>query len=379
MSQQGVVKKRKGAGGAWRVYVRQTTGGMQGLADMKRVAQQYKNIKRQGGTEFKGLQVAGQASTITSHTRQAQGHSRATRVSAGRQMRRLALQSFASTHQGLPQPRVCEAALERGSVSMKGLSLAIALANRTAREATMARRRRLEEARHVVDAYQREQREKVLPQLFKRVPLDMHDMVWWPLGAGVNAVKVKAEAVVPHAVNACHWMSQNRNSNLSTAIDSYWDDLHSTVNDYKKHSTKTVHRPTLCETTGVCHCSPGGKLLRKFTRALHTVQKQVFHEAHQKEFLAKAYVILFLQSKVPTQLLEKSRPLVHDEVWYHIGLQYFSPYRSTYHKLERLPDIHPGFVPLPQANARVLLQVSLRVSRHRPPIPVMVFSSHVNL
>ena len=242
---------------------------------------------------------------------------------------------------------------------MKGLALSIAMASRTDRLTSETKRKRVEDARTVVDQYVSS---KQPVSSLGKIPWEKDVLAPWPVGFGLEAVKVRATHFEKNAIEIVHWLSEHKGSGLGAALDTYWEDLHATITDYPNISASTMSSKTMCQTTGICHCNVAGKKMKQFTKAVHTLQKRLFMEPVHKAKLSDGYVVLCLQSHVPMSASTVLGDYLPEELWAHIGLQYYSPYRSTFNLVERLPDIHPGFVPLPEPNAKVLLQV---VGMHR--------------
>ena len=138
--------------------------------------------------------------------------------------------------------------------------------------------------------------------------------------------------------------ANHRATNMARCLDEDWRRRHTTL----MHDTCPPCGPTgqesRCKTAGVCLCCPSGKLLLTFSNRFIQAIKQVCPvDSDNRKLLANGKLVALLQG-TPAERegqdgQEHPQGNVHNQLFFHIALQYFSPYRPTFHMV--LPAAAP--------------------------------------
>ena len=144
----------------------------------------------------------------------------------------------------------------------------------------------------------------------------------------------------------------SRTLSLSASLRQDWQRRHQTigVSDGEADAPRSSKNPTLCCQYGLCLCNPMGKkvlsLRNHFLKLLKTLVSTKV--ASDKACLQEGWLVVMLKQEVSTaekpswsacasdvleEDLEDRQWAKAEEIWLHIAMQYFSPYRPTFQRL----------------------------------------------
>ena len=112
--------------------------------------------------------------------------------------------------------------------------------------------------------------------------------------------------------------------NLGAALDQLWEQMHQPVPhiDGYLQGLDQKPRPRICHLAGMCLCDAAGKRLRAMKARMDTAVKKLFVGKALRGMLRKSLICLrFTSCGTPDQPPE--------QLWGHVSLQYFKPWRST--------------------------------------------------
>jgi len=337
-------QKKRCPGGAWRQYVAQQTRGSKGLPRLTQLAEQYAALPLAERAE---LQVAG--SLATAAARLDPGNRRrgidVRQVRARAQLRLDMAHWERSLAAGLDEDHRQLAVVAHGEATGTGVKGALAMA-RAHRRMDLAKveQERAEGAR-ALQTYVEGAGKVGLDLAQAAMPAaNLGGLIPVPSPPGLYCMRFQpplldtAESVMS-VLGANH-----RATNMARCLDEDWRRRHTTL----MHDTCPPCGPTVresrCKTAGVCLCCPSGKLLLTFSNRFIQAIKQVCPvDSDNRKLLANGKLVALLQG-TPAERegqdgQEHPQGTVHNQLFFHIALQYFSPYRPTFHMV--LPAAAP--------------------------------------
>eukprot|EP00971_Amphidinium_carterae_P308737 6134961-Amphidinium_carterae.1 len=134
---------------------------------------------------------------------------------------------------------------------------------------------------------------------------------------------------------AVAWSQYTRKSNLNQALQEHWNDAHKMILRRNVPSiTQSEQSLSPCLDAGLCLCSEGGLQLSRLRTQLHKLMKACFHTGAGRHLLRVGDVVAQFSTK-SDGLATSSTSVAGREVWLHLSLMYFKPFRSTWHVMDR--------------------------------------------
>ena len=369
-----VVKKSKkagGGGGTFRAFVSVRTRGQKRRPAWQSLAAEYRAVKEAGGDEVRRLARMGQAATAYHRQTRLPSFGPAPRLIARKRQRQVA---YSRAGQRLVPtslaPRVAREDEAGGSMKYD-LPLGPLLhdvrrqVRQRALQKSHTRKQAAQEMQRFVDAEQDEAVAallSIIPEAgkfsdgFQLIP----DRQCRSFDFCPNAV--------PEATRAAEWAAANsKKSNLQRALQNDWSMKNALVCEpLPEDLPKAVggrRPPRCCWEGGLCTHSLAGRQVAQFRARVHERLKERFpsrQDPTKKKQLQDGWVVLQLQpdqecddpghdmlgwhrlmSAQEAEVGANGAAAMYDEVFVHIGLHYFKPYRSTYELLifqERVSD-----------------------------------------
>eukprot|EP00971_Amphidinium_carterae_P345143 6485926-Amphidinium_carterae.1 len=170
---------------------------------------------------------------------------------------------------------------------------------------------------------------------------------------GLNMFEVLPCNLVDRCEQGVAWLSNHPQTNLGSALDSVWQQLHQTVDvDQNMNNTET-HCPdeeegegdegeasTRCMALGVCICSASGQKLHKCRNRFLKLLKESFFSTTDKRLLGDAQVVCRV-SLEPFGNRSVASIETGSTHWLHVGFMSWKPYRPSVHallELSKCPD-----------------------------------------
>jgi hypothetical protein len=209
----------------------------------------------------------------------------------------------------------------------------------------------LQDDAKAVAYYEANRGSKSLDKLLEALPFLTADMVS-PVPSGqLQCFTIKSHGI-QNAVMGCAWACASKRGNVGTGLEEGWAEDHQTV----MHSAcpaVEADEPlsSACRDAGICICSGAGKQLHRFRNALLKDMKSAFKNTSARALLAEGFIVAHI---VNMGAAASQEPLIADagaggqaleDLWLHIGLQYFRPYRPTYHKMMPVENPEPESCP----------------------------------
>ena len=304
-----------------------------GKPNFARLGQAYR-VAREGG-KLHGCKIMGRAATLSSkHVSRRQGSSFGLTQRSSQRMRRAlvgenALQQLRELPANQRGAKAHQALLPTSDLtslcsSLRGLQ-------------RMEDRSRKEQDRLKSNAYVawQEVNKQKLSELQETIPClqgkDLHLLPYVETVAHVGS-SLDVEA----AVSAVAWSQQHKVHNLGTALEQSWDQLHLPQKPMAFEAVPADSQQTTCQEAGRCiyHCEPGRALLKLRNALLRAMKAVISEEANTKVALNEGYVVLQLSQVhdvVQTASSSSTSSFQAQEYWMHIAMQYWKPFRSTFH------------------------------------------------
>lgn len=133
------------------------------------------------------------------------------------------------------------------------------------------------------------------------------------------------------------WAYQSKQSTASQALREYWSEAHRMRSEEEcGQSIDAPIKQNECFAAGRCVCRGQGADLRRFRNECLRAMKAAFpKDGPDRKCLLEGFVVLRLTGRPRDDnldaLVELDDPV--KETWLHVGLQYLSPYRPTFHEV----------------------------------------------
>ena len=364
--QGAVPKKRKGGGGAWRAFVSKRRRGLAGGGSFNFGAE-YREAKERQTPEYLEAVRAGKAATQRAKATGAPAFGERTRATRRKQLSALTA-SRAATAQGRPGELSAAANLIAGPHigAVPNLKEEMTLVRKETlqvrRQQHADKDRELQRLRTYVSDHQ--------PALIEQLMTSLPDIGPLPLTFHLQpAPQMALLEFVPDfkktAVQAAAWAaSHSRESNLHTAFLRDWKRRHLVVGDtLSAAELGSQVEKSLCVQYGHCVKSRSGRQAFAFRNAfLRTLRNTVDSKAAEtRALLADGFIaIKLIEEKaavdprvqnlqgIAASFMTEDEDVVDQEtafggeVWFHLGMQYFKPYRPTLQRLEEVAQMPGG-------------------------------------
>ena len=324
------VRKQIQRGGAWRQFVRSKSLGLKGKPDFKELRLQYE----QHG------QICAEAGEAGALARKQAKQGQTTAMSAGsfgpttRQnqaiRRRAEMQAFRrETSHMSPWARAVEllGRHRRGESQKRCVWLAKGW-KRLANAEKQSKRKLETEALERYDEVLGRPKLQSLQQSLPVLKRSSYRVVPHPT---LTAVELLPDGLKSKATRLCAWATGNPESSLSAGLDKVWTQLHESGTK-SSHPTETVAAEEAkqpCLEAGVCICanSPDGVTRKRVRNLFLRLCKAQFNTPIKKGWLQDGHVCVRFRHDGPTPD-EAGRTVL-----LQVALQYWSPYRPTFHML----------------------------------------------
>lgn len=338
-----VVKPRgaRGWGGAWRAYVREKTFGTRGRPSFKALSAKYDEEKKAGTLDSRRLRGLGSTATKAGK-RHPPRAGRSAFGPQGRDLQRCRLADLRASFMALAtavEPSGAALALgkqiEQSDASFeKCLSLA-----RAAMRTKSAQNRQEEKDREaaLVAFSQGEGREIVERAVREHTWLT--GVAATPLPTPIGTLLQCPGCDLQQVQDAIAFAHRSKASKLSSDLQASWAGMHKIVMESDCDDTTIPDPPpSACLAAGVCLCTGIGKDLKKLQTRFLAEMKKVFHaKSTERAFLADGSIVVRFEANGShgdrTDL--DSDEGTKKELFYHIGLMYWKPYRPTLMELSR--------------------------------------------
>ena len=314
-SQAGEVrKKQRGGGGTWRAFASMKARGQKGRPDFHVIAEEYALAKRLQTDELAQAHEVGAAATLRHQLQGTPGFG--------------------------PTPRQVER--KRKSMQDASLSLSLLLSTQLGGEA-------------ITNPLESDLKGQMSAECVFDVVPELH-ILRSSLHYSPHHKLLYAD-LIPNtypelSMAVASFAKQNsRTLNLSASLRHDWTKRHETIGVAEATGQKNFKKPTLCCQYGLCLCTHTGKqvlsLRNQFLKHLKAwVSSQTSSE---KTYLQDGWLVVLLKQQ--HSLAERpswsacAMDLMHtdsapdtewtksEEIWLHIAMQYFKPYRPTFHRL----------------------------------------------
>eukprot|EP00971_Amphidinium_carterae_P351001 6491847-Amphidinium_carterae.2 len=328
--------------GAWRAFVKSKCGGVQGRPNMKALARHFKALKETGNPLYDTYVAMGVAlSAVAVHKR------RQKMALVGK------ILAFQKSQSLLFYKRWCNSpfsdmvwAIERQFLGAEGaIGKAITWARTFQREQMEAERRKVEQARLSLEQFTSTLGKTQIEDMSKVYGF-VSPATFQPLPLGEVMLLRHTPPTRDHAVRATNTalMDQKR-SNLGVCMSDYWQQWHETVDAKQAQEFRhEVDTERLCQKEGICLCCGDGLLLKKLRNAVNDFMKQAFKKQQSLKALCKdGSCVLEFSHTMDTGIVADDLPspagAVRDEVpnvFLHVAMLYLSPFRATYHCVQRV-------------------------------------------
>lgn len=257
-------------------------------------------------------------------------------------------------------------------VMKQGVSLdeAVSLARAFDRSAAAHEMCQREQRQRTLDAWRADAGAKALQRLVADIPgLSAFGLQPEPLGPGVAfQAPLPASSAVTDIVA---WAQGNIATNLASALEQEWLQTHRTL----RHE----ECPTLsgaggapeskCYVAGVCLCSDAGQRLEQAGARLLRHMRKVFSARNgRRSKLVDGFIVLCVSHEPDGNGENLLGPECEQgEVYYHVGLQYQSPFRPTFMKCA-ISQQNNGELPMAASSTRKYIKAPrpMRQSIHKP-------------
>ena len=312
-------------GGAWRAYCRLMSLGGRGKADFKRLAEEYKDAKAQNTATYqravnmaKAARRSAKLGTSTSSHFGPNSH-------AFQKVRRAQdVRNFCARVDYDPNNMD---SLMRGVNDLRlkmGLSVkeSIQMARAAARYSADKKRDEQSEALRALEKYLSQDGEQLVDDVQRALP-DLREFTLRPVLAGSVAC-VEAHPTPTHDVTEACAVAQaaSRSSNFHSALGKFWESLNTTLLAEDCPSIAVDDgAPSQCHAVGVCLCMGRGVRVGELGKQLDKHMRGLFAKGFERrKLLTNGGIVLQLVGGVEPD---------DGGVFFHIGLQYLSPFRPA--------------------------------------------------
>lgn len=150
------------------------------------------------------------------------------------------------------------------------------------------------------------------------------------------------------AVQGCAWAcAASKRSNVGPCLEEGWAEDHKTVMHSSCPAVEAdAPLSTPCRDAGICICSGEGLELYRFRNAILKNMKLTFKNTSKRALLAEGFIVAHFVNMGAAA--GQGHPMADagiggpalEDLWLHVGMQYFSPYRPTFHRMLQVED--PG-------------------------------------
>lgn len=336
---------RRGFGGRWRAFVRQTTLGTTGTPCLRTLATVYRTKVEAGSADIRRAAVVGAAATRAGRLMTLKaGYSSFGPTSRDisrhreRQLRR-ALLAVAS---GKDQSQTAVALGERCAAMRTGIAAGLAAARAAIRLKTQDGNAQFSAALATLESFRSGPGAEAVAELKEEFPAlqQVEGLVPIPAPSGLCCFEV-LPACRSFVADTVAWALQSKQCNASLGMREYWTDAHKpTAASEHMPAQEKDHTSTECLVAGMCLCSAEGRELRRFRNSCLRAMKAAFpaHSEARTGLLDGFVVVRFTNMPSETSL----GPLVGDaaqakDLWLHVGLHYLCPYRPTFMLVTEAP------------------------------------------
>ena len=175
------------------------------------------------------------------------------------------------------------------------------------------------------------------------------------VSSSLDCFELKPDVAEKRALELCSYASSHKTSNLGTALDGSWQQMHSSVSAAPAPSGHEPAPDKPCLAFGLCVCRMPGKAVHTLRNRVHQQMKHDLMGGSQKKMVLEGFVVMQFTTEHEVPDPEVAASSTVSEFWFHIGLQYMRPFRSTYHQPCRVPT--PPSEPCGHVVDAVFLQV----------------------
>ena len=217
--------------------------------------------------------------------------------------------------------------------SGSSLASSLGLAKACSRLAKAAERQQEMEHHRVLQEYQNSQGETLVKGVLQQVPTLARSSLEVVPDPALRLFQLRPQSLVTQGIKACSVLSGNASSNAAKELQRYWQGLHTTVDSGMEtgaeRGASSRERPRPCLESGVCLCEGEGKVLKRCMQLFLKLMKERFRTQAQKLELAAGKVVCLCQPLHEGDEARGSNDFAEMEVFLHIGLMYWKPYRPT--------------------------------------------------
>jgi hypothetical protein len=363
-------------GGAPRAFIRTRTLGTVGRPDFKQLNADYREAKAANTQEYRRAVRLGKAATQKGRAeRKAGGPLRRSSVFGvvGEQIKHRALKQLAvrSCSQMAPDDPAAAAFAMGARAVQAGLSIreCMQVARRVVREAGALAAKQADDDFEVLRKFRSTAGAAAVAQLLQDLPeLSQFELV--PHAAPhcpVFRVVPPSSQDVTSAISFAH--NESSTTNLSAKMADSWEGTHKTIMHEcaQQAPVPPPQQTSKCTIAGVCLCTEVGRELASLEGAVEARLKKLCppHSEHRAA-LVEGRVVMRLLFEVRDDLDDFDLLMELDssctEVFFHISLQYLSPWRSTVHVVKRVDDLRE----LAVTDTRVYVEAGLSLNRCVP-------------
>ena len=320
----------------WRAYVKQQTEGSTGRPDLALLAARYRAFRTSEGEQVNRVRWVGALATQLGKKRQVGRGQTSLGLQSRCQRRRsthLQLMRFWTAHHRLTSTDLCFQIAQQASIG--ALSWPMKLAMHCGRQASMEKAKELAGIFETIDGYEPVAVAKVRDLVNKHEALQSVSLVCRPVAAYLDSFGVANKRIVEDAKHLCSWSVKHPQTNLGPCLEESWRELHSTVQGGASVEQRSS-RPRACLTFGLCICQGSGQRAHRLRAGIHREMKAAFASVQDKKLLQDGFVVMQLHSDVPTcPSSSSSSSGGYIELFLHVSMHYYKPYRSTYHVVKR--------------------------------------------
>lgn len=339
---QASAKKRKPAatkvGGAQRAFVRLKTLGTKGMPDLKRVGEQFRTERSARSPDY--LRAVAMAATLARLRKIGVMTSRSHFGLNSKGVRKKVLKDmqvalWQQTKGDSDESRLLSLS---DQIMKRGLTMAEALSmarSATRFEAAQARASRAGEMQSLQEFREKSGAQKLNDLLRDAPALSAFKFQPEPLG-GCDVFSMSARSADDVAQTLAWAHQASKATNLSAALEQCWDQLHHTIGkdpSLDLPSGGVVAPPSACYDAGICLCTGDGPKLKLIGDLFLRLMKKVFAKGSGvREMLSAGRIVVLITGEPDTDDYETilGMDAAFGQVLFHLGLQYFSPFRPTF-------------------------------------------------
>ena len=363
-------KKRRGGGGSFRAFLSMSTRGQKGRPDLKQVSHQYVEAKRLNTPDYQQATVMGAAATQRHREHGVPSFGPTTRAW---QRKRLPTLKTA-LGKALWESRFQAAGIgaDAGDPDTPTFSLDLKAEIRAVRKAAMVKRRlakevedkQMQELAKFCQEVEGEGLESCLDTVQGLIML--RSSLHFVPSCSFAFLEVVPNTYLQNAIAVASWASAtSRTCNLKAALQHGWRRRHQTITAIDTAEKETKPAPKPCLQYGVCLCSEEGRQVWNLRIRFLRLLKLCVHskEPEHRSMLQGGHLVVRLlkaslaketsswEAYAASWVEESSREAAEwaegPEVWLHIALHYFKPYRPAFQLVHRLPTEDDHRIPLP--------------------------------